>query len=113
MKCRCFKYADLKAGSLSSYFPPDTPSLHPVGRTLSARRQFRKENQHSVQSIVNQSNEAELQGDQNNVRKYLAILKNRKLIPVKVLVFSENTRPGYLGQSTYVSFLLFSNSCAI
>ncbi|GJJ12192.1 hypothetical protein Clacol_006433 [Clathrus columnatus] len=89
--------------SWNSYFSSDVASLHPISQTLLARRQFRQERRDSVQSIMNQLNEAELQGDHNTVRRLLQSLRNREKVAVKVLFFHENNRPGYLGTWTKTS----------
>lgn len=45
-------------------------------------------------------NEAELSGEVADVRALLALLRNRSVIPAKVLVFTEDARPGYFGTWT-------------
>ncbi|KAH9952186.1 hypothetical protein B0H21DRAFT_17436 [Amylocystis lapponica] len=55
---------------------------------------------HSVRSIMAQLNEAEIAGDDTQVRALLVVLRNRVLLPAKVLVFAEDARPGYFGTWT-------------
>ena len=50
--------------------------------------------------IVTQLNEAEIAGDDDAVRRLLALLRDRHKIPAKVFVFSEDARPGYYGTWT-------------
>lgn len=45
-------------------------------------------------------NEAEIAGDDALVRSLLKLLGNRTLIPAKVLIFTEDARPGYFGTWT-------------
>ena len=48
---------------------------------------------------MHQLNDAEVQGDQRTTRKLTALLRNRRKLPAKVLLFHENNRPGYIGQT--------------
>lgn len=45
-------------------------------------------------------NEAEVAGDESAVRDFLSKLRDRRLIPAKVLIFHEDARPGYFGTWT-------------
>lgn len=54
----------------------------------------------SVRGLMSQLTEAEVAGDDSEVRRLLAILRNRTVIPAKVLVFHEDARPGYFGTFT-------------
>jgi chromatin assembly factor 1 subunit A len=83
---------------LKSFLASRPPSLHSSGRLLCARN-FKAEPKYCVRSILRQLNEAEVQGDQREVRRLNLLLKNRRKIPAKVLIFTENVRPGYLGTS--------------
>lgn len=49
---------------------------------------------------MTQLNEAEIAGDDVLVRRLLNLLRNRNDIPSKVLVFTEDARPGYFGTWT-------------
>ena len=44
--------------------------------------------------------EAEVTGDDDKVRALLAVLRDRRAIPAKVLIFEEDARPGYFGTWT-------------
>ncbi|KAK7693255.1 hypothetical protein QCA50_002822 [Cerrena zonata] len=55
---------------------------------------------HTVRTVINQLNEAEIAGDDQLVRSLLSLLRSRKDIPAKVLVFREDARPGYFGTWT-------------
>ncbi|KAF8590541.1 hypothetical protein K439DRAFT_1329713 [Ramaria rubella] len=85
---------------LRSFVESQPISLHPISCTLVARRRFKTEPQYCVRAIMHQINDAEIQGDQRAVRKLTALLRDRRKIPVKVLIFAENNRPGYLGTWT-------------
>ena len=53
-----------------------------------------------VREVLDQLNEAEISGDTTAVRRLLHLLENRSAIPAKVLIFNEDTRPGYFGTFT-------------
>ena len=55
---------------------------------------------HVVRNILNQLNEAEIAGDDQRVRSLLQLLRDRTSIPAKVLIFTEDARPGYFGTWT-------------
>ena len=57
-------------------------------------------NQHSVRDIISQLNDAEVAGDPAQVRHLLSILRDRQVFPAKVLIFREDSRPGYYGTWT-------------
>lgn len=54
----------------------------------------------SVRNIMTQLNEAEVAGDDSQVRSLLSLLRDRTKIPIKVLIFDEDARPGYFGTWT-------------
>jgi len=91
-------FFNISSELLSSFIQSTAPSLHPSSRILAARRQFKAGPKYCVRTIIQRLNEAEVEGDQREVRRLNSLLKNRKKVPVKVLVFAENVRPGYLGQ---------------
>lgn len=45
-------------------------------------------------------NEAEIAGDDQAVRRLITLLRDRSAIPAKILIFSEDSRPGYCGTWT-------------
>ena len=49
---------------------------------------------------MTQLTEAEVAGDDGEVRRLLALLRDRGAIPAKVLIFDEDARPGYFGTFT-------------
>ncbi|KAI0080560.1 hypothetical protein K474DRAFT_1657705 [Panus rudis PR-1116 ss-1] len=53
-----------------------------------------------VRNIISQLNEAEIAGDDQTVRSLLALLRSRKAIPAKLLIFHTDARPGYFGTWT-------------
>ncbi|KAH9854026.1 hypothetical protein C2E23DRAFT_819256 [Lenzites betulinus] len=54
----------------------------------------------SVRGLMTQLNEAEVAGDDNEVRRLLALLRSRRALPAKAIVFTEDARPGYFGTFT-------------
>lgn len=54
----------------------------------------------SVRGLMSQLTEAEVAGDDAEVRRLLGLLRDRRAIPVKVLSFHEDARPGYFGTFT-------------
>ncbi|KAI9064229.1 hypothetical protein FKP32DRAFT_1591658 [Trametes sanguinea] len=54
----------------------------------------------SVRGLMGQLTEAEVAGDDTEVRRLLALLRSRRAIPAKVFVFAEDARPGYFGTFT-------------
>lgn len=62
--------------------------------------EFKSYHPFPVRTILMQLNEAEIAGDDDAVRHLLALLRDRTRLPAKVLVFSEDARPGYFGTWT-------------
>lgn len=50
--------------------------------------------------MLNQLNDAEIAGDDQRVRSLLSMLRDRRAIPAKVLIFTDDARPGYYGTWT-------------
>ncbi|KAI0797807.1 hypothetical protein C8Q75DRAFT_739751 [Abortiporus biennis] len=76
---------------------PDAPHLRPRHPNPSGLKIYHP---HTVRSILNQLSEAEITGDISLVRSLLAALRDRSLVPIKVLIFDEDLRPGYFGTWT-------------
>ncbi|KAF8559629.1 hypothetical protein OG21DRAFT_1502866 [Imleria badia] len=57
-------------------------------------------NPRSVRDTMSQLNDAEIAGDPTQVRHLLSILRDRQVFPAKVLIFHEDSRPGYYGTWT-------------
>jgi len=57
----------------------------------------------SVRTILNELAEAEVSGDISTTRSLLNLLEDRAVIPAKVFIFHEDTRPGYFGTWTRIS----------
>ncbi|EGN95488.1 hypothetical protein SERLA73DRAFT_113060 [Serpula lacrymans var. lacrymans S7.3] len=55
---------------------------------------------HNTRDIVSLLNEAEIAGDPAQVRSLLSVLRNRNILPAKVLIFEGDARPGYYGTWT-------------
>ena len=49
---------------------------------------------------MSQLTEAEVAGDDSEVRRLLAVLRDRTALPAKALIFHEDARPGYFGTFT-------------
>ncbi|KAG8217560.1 chromatin assembly factor 1 subunit A-domain-containing protein [Butyriboletus roseoflavus] len=57
-------------------------------------------NPRSVRDTMSQLNDAEIAGDPTQVRHLLSVLRHRQVFPAKVLIFHEDSRPGYYGTWT-------------
>ncbi|KAL6309063.1 hypothetical protein BKA93DRAFT_821888 [Sparassis latifolia] len=79
------------------------PSLNPIHCPRMLASHLKTHSPHCVRAIVTQLNEAEVAGDDTRVRTLLAQLRDRTLLPAKVLIFSEDVRPGYFGTWTRAS----------
>jgi hypothetical protein len=55
---------------------------------------------HTTRTILSQLNEAEIADNPSLVRSLLSVLRNRDFLPAKVLIFTEDARPGYFGTWT-------------
>ena len=61
---------------------------------------YKSSSKFCVREIMAQLSEAEVRGDDEAVRSILRLLQCREKIPAKVLVFDEDSRPGYFGTFT-------------
>ncbi|KAH9934943.1 chromatin assembly factor 1 subunit A-domain-containing protein [Fomitopsis serialis] len=75
-------------------------SLCPIPRRRQPRSHLKSYTPCSVRFIMTELTEAEVTGDDDRVRALLAVLRNRRTIPAKVLIFTEDARPGYFGTWT-------------
>ncbi|KII89048.1 hypothetical protein PLICRDRAFT_53535 [Plicaturopsis crispa FD-325 SS-3] len=57
----------------------------------------------TTRALMNQLTEAEIAGDDALVRTLLTTLRSRSALPAKVLIFTEDARPGYFGTWTRTS----------
>ncbi|KAI0747928.1 chromatin assembly factor 1 subunit A-domain-containing protein [Daedaleopsis nitida] len=71
---------------------PSRRPLQPTG--------YKTYNPLSVRGLMSQLTEAEVAGDDTEVRRLLAILRNRQALPAKAFMFHEDARPGYFGTFT-------------
>jgi chromatin assembly factor 1 subunit A len=55
---------------------------------------------HTTRTILSQLSEAEIADNPSLVRSLLSLLRNRDFLPAKVLIFTEDARPGYFGTWT-------------
>ena len=55
---------------------------------------------HTTRTILSQLSEAEIADNPSHVRSLLSVLRNRDLLPAKVLIFTDDARPGYFGTWT-------------
>ncbi|GJE86884.1 CAF1A domain-containing protein [Phanerochaete sordida] len=79
------------------------PRLRPPALPCLPRRHPTLKSYHPyvVRTVIHKLNEAEVAGeDDQEVRKLLALLRDRTKIPAKVLIFHEDQRPGYFGTWT-------------
>ena len=67
---------------------------------------FRIYNPCSIQDVMTKLSEAEIVGDDNEVRTLLNQLQDRALFPAKVLIYHEDARPGYFGTWTRSSKII-------
>lgn len=61
---------------------------------------MKSSSKYCVRDVFAQLSEAEVLGDAETVRRLTALLSSRDSIPAKVLIFHEDTRPGYFGTFT-------------
>ncbi|KAF8892571.1 hypothetical protein BD779DRAFT_1670257 [Infundibulicybe gibba] len=59
-----------------------------------------------VRDIVARLSEAEIAGDVSLVRELLTKLRDRETLPIKVLIFRDDARPGYFGTWTRNSYIV-------
>ena len=82
------------------------PSAEPSRHFSRRNRQFKTHNPVAVRDIVSQLSEAEIIGDDALVRRLLENLRDRTIVPAKVLIFTEDARPGYFGTWTRSSRII-------
>ena len=61
---------------------------------------FKTYNPRNVRDSIAQLNDAEIAGDPTQVRHLLSLLRDRQVFLAKVLIFHEDSRPGYYGTWT-------------
>lgn len=59
-----------------------------------------------MREVLNQLSEAEVTGDAGRVRDLLTTLADRSVLPAKVLIFHEDSRPGLFGTWTRISSVI-------
>ncbi|KAG6831301.1 hypothetical protein H0H92_011508 [Tricholoma furcatifolium] len=89
--------SSLSLSNHKSRKPPSTRKQDPRLKTY---------NPLCVRDIVNKLSEAEVEGDDATVRSLLAQLNDRSVLPAKVLIFAEDSRPGYFGTWTRSSRII-------
>lgn len=77
-----------------SSLPPPNPSGHQI------QNSYFKD---PVRTILNELAEAEVAGEISTTRSLLDLLGDRSVIPAKIFIFHEDTRPGYFGTWTRIS----------
>ena len=65
-----------------------------------------KDPRDSVRTILDDLIEAEVAGDISSTRSLLSLLEDRNVIPAKIFIFHEDTRPGYFGTWTRTSSVI-------
>ncbi|KAI0721577.1 hypothetical protein C8T65DRAFT_799984 [Cerioporus squamosus] len=88
--------AESRLQAILARFPP---GLNPPRRPRQPTG-FKTYNPLSVRGLMSQLTEAEVAGDDSEVRRLLALLRDRQSIPAKALSFHEDARPGYFGTFT-------------
>jgi chromatin assembly factor 1 subunit A len=78
-------------------------SLPLAGPSRRWRRTTNTNSRDSVRAILNELAEAEVAGDVSTTRSLSSLLEDRNVIPAKIFIFHEDTRPGYLGTWTRIS----------
>ncbi|RPD65935.1 hypothetical protein L227DRAFT_606090 [Lentinus tigrinus ALCF2SS1-6] len=84
---------------LSTILASLPPGLNPPRRPRQPTG-YKTYNPVTVRGMMSQLTEAEVAGDDSEVRRLLALLRDRQAVPVKVLSFHEDPRPGYFGTFT-------------
>ncbi|KAF9065273.1 chromatin assembly factor 1 subunit A-domain-containing protein [Rhodocollybia butyracea] len=92
-----------RLGQILSTLPPPVagPLKHPPKSPA-----YKTYNPVCVRDLLKQLSEVELFGDATSVRKIHNKLADRDLLPAKVLIFHEDSRPGYYGTWTRSSRLI-------
>ena len=72
----------------------------PNRRRVCVSSSLKSTSKYCVRTIVSQLSEAEVIGDTSAVRRLTRLLASRSQIPAKVLIFHDDTRPGYFGTFT-------------
>ncbi|PIL23817.1 hypothetical protein GSI_13568 [Ganoderma sinense ZZ0214-1] len=75
------------------------PGLNPPRRARQPTG-LKTYNSLAVRGLMSQLSEAEVAGDDTEVRRLLALLRDRQAIPAKAFSFHEDARPGYFGTFT-------------
>lgn len=83
---------------LASIISSLPPSAHKSFTSVPRRRLSAP--RHITRTILSQLNEAEIADNPSQVRWLLSVLRNRELLPAKILIFREDARPGYFGTWT-------------
>lgn len=91
---------------LASLPPPLDSSRLPKSRRKGPGSQFKTYNPYSVRELIAKLSEAEVAGDDNEVRILLNQLQDRDLFPAKVFIYHEDARPGYFGTWTRSSKII-------
>ncbi|KAJ3562966.1 hypothetical protein NP233_g9247 [Leucocoprinus birnbaumii] len=98
--------SDRLSNILKSLPPPLDRSRLPRPRRKGSSSEYSTYSPHSVRELVSKLSEAEVAGDDNDVRILLNRLQDRDLLPAKVLVYHEDARPGYFGTWTRSSKII-------
>ena len=91
---------------LTSLPSPLDRSRLPRPRRKGSGSGFRIYNPCSIQDVMTRLSEAEIVGDDNEVRTLLNQLQDRELFPAKILMYHEDARPGYFGTWTRSSKII-------
>ncbi|KAG6821095.1 hypothetical protein H0H93_007254 [Arthromyces matolae] len=92
--------------SIVSSFASTQRHLVPSGSRPTRNSGLKTYNPLCVRALVSKLSAAEIEGDDAAVRSLLSQLNNRTQLPAKVLIFSDDNRPGYFGTWTRDSSII-------
>ena len=74
------------------------PGPHPAIRASKPPNRLKSYTRYSVRDLMDKLADAEVCGDEDRVMHLSKQLKDRRRIPVKILTFADDLRPGYTGE---------------
>jgi chromatin assembly factor 1 subunit A len=75
-----------------------TPGPHPAIRVSKPPNRLKAYTRYSVRDLMDKLADAEVCGDEVKVVHLSKQLRDRRCIPVKILTFADDLRPGYTGE---------------